>query len=171
MSGPGNFRLQIRCIFLLSGMLLLTGCVGIRRGYYEASPASGWRRQKVPLDERHRFVFRPASKVMRSEVTFSTIRKGELTYALGTFSGRNPWAEQDAMIFPTNRIRIVYEDTGKEDAVPRKDKYGQHFQVGDSENFTIILPPFTVNGKPVPELSVHFKWSNHRYLVLLDPGL
>jgi hypothetical protein len=170
MPRAGNFRRQVRCVFLL--LMLMTGC-SWHRGYYDASEAPGWHRKYWSLVERHPFVFHPNSKVMRTLVSFSTIRKGELSCGFSNGGGfRQPdlSAERNSMNFPTNNIRIIYEDLGREDLVPRK-KRGQTLYVGDSESFTVILPPFTVNGKPVPELSVHFKWSKRRYLVLEDIGL
>jgi len=74
-----------------------------------------------------------------------------------------------------NPIHIILHDCNERELAINADqfvlRYHQTLDVGDSEDLTVILPPFTIGDTSVPQFSARFTWSNRRYLQWIDIGL
>ena len=148
-----HLTIAVTCVVLLCGCAVYT-----HQGLYEVSASDGWRRE---ASEATTFFYPPSARNADGFVAFTTEKKGELL-VVADFPGRTAHFEK-------KELRIVPHDGGSPylasvDA-PR-------ILVPATSDFTIEVPAFTVDGKPMQPIVARFKWSDRKYRayrILQDP--
>lgn len=140
-----------RLLFIaIACLVLVCGCaVYTHQGLYDISASDGWRRE---ASEGTTFFYPPSARNAEGFVAFTTEKKGELLM-VAYFPGKTVHYEK-------KELRIVPHDGGSPYLasvdVPR-------VLVSSTSNFTIEVPPFTVDGTPMPSIVAVFKWSDRKY--------
>lgn len=151
-------------IFCLLMPILLVGCYVVHRGLYDASEiAGGWSsRQGGGLT----YFIQPMPKKPGWMISTYSNQKGNLYFNLGS-TAWDPTPFFRSVTFSGDTIRITFHDSNdQEKVISAKDFVSYHCQtlkVGDSEDFTVILPPFAIGDTNIPALSAHFRWSDRKY--------
>ena len=157
-----NYQRVLRIVFCLLTLALSTGCE-THRGLYEAAKVEGWKSYER---EGITFFSYPTKSTPKWYVSFYAPRKGELYFQLGT-DAWSPDPLYKSLVFLGDTIKIVSQDRSDEKVIPAHDNFVSHYcqtvQVGDSEDFTVILPSFSIGNSVVPQLSARFKWSDRKY--------
>jgi len=138
---------------------LLCGCaVYQHQGLYDVSASSGWRRE---ASEASTLFYPPSARNADGYVVFTTVKKGELLI-LASFPGK-------IARFEKKELQVVPHDGGS----PYLSSIeAARIFVPATSDFTIEVPAFTVNGKPMPPITARFTWSDRKYHVyrtLQDP--
>lgn len=144
-----------RLVTTLLSVFFVAGCAIYRdHGFYEASQAAGWRRD---FSEGTNFFY--SRSVSRSDgfIAFSSDAKGTLMM-VAHFPDRE-------VRFEKRDFTVVPHDGGAPISVPVDAGMRQ---IGSSD-FTVELPPFTVDGLPFPGLRARFVWTDRAYHVFRGP--
>jgi hypothetical protein len=151
--------------------LLLSGCFVLRHGRYDASELSdGWRRGRHMIFARTIFKY-PIPKEPSWNIGVGCTVKGKLDIFLWS-TEYDPTPFFYSVNVSSNTIHIILHDCNERELAIYADQlYHQTLDVGDSEDLTVILPPFTIGDTSVPPFSARFTWSNRRYLQWIDIGL
>lgn len=158
-------KLVCRRIFCLLAPVLLVGCFQVNRGLYDASDvASGWSAHQ---SEGITSFTRPIPKKPRWFISTSSRNKGELYFNLGC-TDWDPDPFFYSVTFSDDQIHIVLHDKNEQEMIDGGIDFvtyhAQTLYVGDSGDFTVILPPFKIRDINIPEFSARFKWSDRKYL-------
>jgi hypothetical protein len=136
-------------------VLVVAGCAIYRdHGFYDASQAAGWRKD---LSEGTNFFYPPAASISKGFIAFSSDAKGKLMM-VAHFPGRE-------VRFDKQEFTIIPNDGGSPISIPVSAGMRQ---IG-SADFTVELPPFTVDGLPLPALRARFVWTDRAYYVYRGP--
>jgi hypothetical protein len=154
--------------------LLLSGCFVLRHGRYDAGELTdGWRRDHHMIFARTIFKY-PIPKKPNWNIGVGCTVKGKLDIFLWS-TEYDPTPFFYCVKVSNNPIHIILHDCDERELAINADqfvlRYHQTLDVGDSEDLTVILPPFTIGDTSVPQFSARFTWSNRRYLQWIDIGL
>ena len=165
--------MKSKLALLLLIPLLLSGCIIPRHGRYVASELTdGWRmppRWLGPTYFKQRIPRKPNWIIVARRMA-----KGKLDiYLSSTEYDPDPFFY--SVKNSSNTIHIILHDRNERDiAINAEPFVWYHHQLldfGDSEDFTLILPPFTIGDTSVPQFSARFTWSERIFLQLEDIGL
>lgn len=147
-------------------VFLLTGCYSVHQGRYVAEEVSGW---KIQDESDGGILFRYPTK--GTPDWFIQIR-GDTVGTVHLWIGSHAYASsaiwKSKIEFSGESMRIIYHDGGENAVVPVdgfRTPRGQDVQVGNSQDFTLIVPSFKIGDNDVPELSTRIRWNNDRYRV------
>ena len=151
-------------IFLLAA--LWTGCYETHQGRYVAAKATGWSKWEHGGGSYFHF---PTKNTPSWYVGISGDQNGSLHLWIGS-NAYDPYAiwKLKLLNFSAKPIRIIFNDQNKEATVPAngfQTLFGQDLEVDGSQDFTVIVPPFSIASNAVPELSAHFHWDNGKYRI------
>jgi hypothetical protein len=154
--------------------LLLSGCFVLRHGRYDASELTdGWRRGHHMIFARTIFKY-PLPRKPNWNIGVGCTVKGKLDIFLWT-TEYDPTPFFYSVKVSNNPIHIILHDRNERELTINAEEFIQRrhqcLDVGDSEDFTLTLPPFTIDNTGVPQFSARFRWSNRIYLVSMDIGL
>jgi hypothetical protein len=85
-------------------------------------------------------------------VIFGSSQKGKLSIG---FTGRR--GDQEPLR-TDGKITVVFNDRNERREVELTSQIS--LEIGDSNDFTIIVPPFWVGGAQAPQLKAQFHWSD-----------
>jgi hypothetical protein len=152
-------------MFYLLAAMLLVGCYEVRQGQFVAEQVPGWSKTQADGGTYFRY---PTKSTPRWFVFIGGDKKGKLHVWIGSDS-YDPYAIWKSLGFTGKPIRIKFIDQNKEADIPAKGfqtLFGQDLDLGDSQDFIVIVPSFKIGDNLVPELSAHFRWSNEKYRVV-----
>jgi hypothetical protein len=150
------------CLLLL--MILLPGC-SVYRGHFVADRVPGWSVWRTDGVNR---LFYPTDVRPKFLIILQGYEKGKLELTIRT-RGRDPFAVYKWISHSDKPIRVLFHDKPGELSVPATALFVlgpvARLNVGNSEDFTVIIPTFKVKDTVIPELSVRVRWSDKRYFV------
>ncbi len=69
--------------------------------------------------------------------------------------------------FLESKIKITYNDRGTSETIDAQAHF--NVEVGDSNDFTVEIPEFRMDGFSEPSLKARFHWSDSNYYRLMGP--
>lgn len=149
--------------------MLLTGCYNLHQGHYVAAKAVGWSQQT----EAGSYFYHYPTKQSPGFIWYVQIggrEKGKLHLRIGS-EGYFPWSSKliwdpNTLSFFGKPIRIKFAEQNQEVSVPAdgfQSIHGQDLEIGDPQNFTVIVPAFKIGENLIPELSAQIHWSDEKY--------
>lgn len=128
--------------------------------HYVADKVSGWSRTRFYMGVySYHYHLRTSRNCI---VVISGQKKGSMGLKVSS-NGYDPFAiwKLNLLRFSDEPIKITFNDPKRELIVPSsgfKTLHGQILDVGNSTNFTIIVPSFRFEDKTIPELPLHIRW-------------
>jgi hypothetical protein len=144
-------------------MLLLVGCYELHHGRYVAEKAKGWAKWE---DVGSNFFRYPTKDVPNWYIQIGG-NHGILGLRIGS-NAYDPARIWNFVSFSNNPISIIFHDENRQTSVPLdgfKSPDGSDLNVGESKDFTVIIPSFKIGENTIPELSARFHWSNEKYRI------
>jgi hypothetical protein len=117
---------------------------------YDGSDAPGWIHSVAAGDGGTSIYTSPSKELKNVQIAFSTSRKGSLYFHI--------FGAREKPTFLQGKIVIDYRDRGKRVEIPATDEIT--IDVGESQDFTVIVPSFRVETGVLPELNARFHWSD-----------
>ncbi|MFN7140122.1 MAG: hypothetical protein ACK4UN_12375, partial [Limisphaerales bacterium] len=123
-------------------MFVSAGCFHVHQGRYEAQVqhATGWEKREYA--GRNIFTY-PTTGIPKWNVGLGGRRKGTLYVIIDSGDSRF-WK---LARFSGAPIRVIFHDHNEERVMSAEgfeSPFGQEFEIGDSQDFTVILPSFTI---------------------------
>jgi hypothetical protein len=163
-----NMRAKTYLKYLYRGMLcllatiFLVGCNEIHRGHYQIAKVPGWTNREVDGISDIRY---PTKEFHNKwHIFFRGFQKGKLHLQISTDRAEF-WKK---VTFSGQAIIVAFQDKNKEAVIPAggfQSPFGCDIEVGDSEDFTVIIPSFKIGDSPVPQSSVRVRWSDKKYRI------
>ena len=151
-SAPSVFRIAVLSVMALC----LASCVVMRdHGMYVGSQCPSWDGTRpAGSGPVQTYIFFPPKLGNRSaiEVHFGSSQKGKLSIG---FSG--PRGDQDPLR-TEGKIIVVFNDRNERREVEVSSQIS--LEIGESNDFTIIIPPFWLGEAKAPQLEARFYWSD-----------
>lgn len=150
------------CLFLT---IFATGRVEIHCGYYDAAKVPGWKKWNEIGANYFRF---PVKHAPNWHIELRGVQRGNLWIQIGSNAFKGTGAVFEVAHFSSEPVRIMFHDRNSE-VVVLKDSSdwatGRNIAVGESSDFTVVVPSFQIGNETVPELSLRCRWTNKRYVI------
>lgn len=158
------------CLYNAVFCLLLTifaaGCYfETHRGYYDAAKVPGWKKWNEIGANFFRF---PIKHAPNWYIELRGVEKGSLWIHIGSNAFKNTDAIFDVAHFSSEPVRIIFHDRNNEVVVLKDSSrwaYMLNIAVGDSSDFTVVVPSFQIGNETVPELPLRCRWTDNRYVM------
>jgi hypothetical protein len=147
--------------------MVFTGCYEVHQGHYKATKVAGWTSWDAGGCNFFEFPTQHTPNWM-IQLGGAEIGKLHIRIYSQAYDPFGMW-KSNLLSFSGKPIRILFVDENNREITIAADGfetlYGQDLEVGNSKDFTVIVPAFKIGDNTVPELSAHLHWTDKKYRV------
>ncbi|MFN7137876.1 MAG: hypothetical protein ACK4UN_00900, partial [Limisphaerales bacterium] len=159
------FLLRATNLCLLLAAALVVGCYHTHHGRYiaELHDATRWTKREYAGGN---FFTYPTRNAPKWDVALGGRKRGTLHVRLG--STEDIVTIRKLLRFSVDPIQVYFHDRKEHMLIAAEGfqtPFGQDLEIGESRDFTVVLPSFAIGDNTIPELRARVRWSDDSYRI------